>query len=364
MSIIYQKINKTKMHSTFFIILAFLLIGCSKNSDFSDSMAYVTNQKGGVLAISLDDFTILRELDVGSGARGIGITSDGKTIVVAVRESNDLAIIDSETFSIKERIYIGENPEFVRVKENLAFVSFEPAAIGGPPPKPGSKEESDLKRKRQEEDEKPARVAVVDLNLGKKITEIQGGMETEGIEFSFDEKKIIVTNEADENLSVHEISSGNLIKKIDTSTYGNRPRGIKRSPTGEFYLASIEYGDRLVKLDKNFDVIKDVETGPVPYGISFTGDGKLVYVALSKGKSLQVFDSESLKEVKKISTGNRCWHFSFTPNENEIIVACGRSNEILVIDTDSGKQIKKFSDQKMPWGVVTYPKSMGSLDLP
>ena len=33
-------------------------------------------------------------------------------------------------------------------------------------------------------------------------------METEGIEFSYDGTKIIVTNEADENLSVHDIRTG------------------------------------------------------------------------------------------------------------------------------------------------------------
>ena len=79
---------------------------------------------------------------------------------------------------------------------------------------------------------------------------------------------------------------------------------------------------------------------------------------------MEIFDSVSLQPVRKISTGNRCWHFSFTPDEKHIIVACGRSNEILVINYESGELIKRFSSQKMPWGVVTHPKSMGSLDIP
>jgi DNA-binding beta-propeller fold protein YncE len=349
----------------FTIILSFLIVGCSNNSsDSEDSYAYITNQKGNIQVLSLNAFNITNEIDVGLGARGLGITDDGSTLVVAVRNSNDLALVDTGNFKIKKRIFIGENPEFVRVQGNKAFVSFEPAAIGGPPPKPGSKEADKLQKKREENDEQPARIAVVDLSLGEKISEIQGGMETEGIEFSFDGSKIIVTNEADENLSVHEISTGALVTKIDTSKFGHRPRGVKRSPNGDFYIATIEYGNRLLKISRDFEITSDAETGLVPYGVTFSSDGNYILVALSGGQAIQVFDSVSLKPVREITTGNRCWHFSFTPDEKHIIAACGRSNEILVINYESGEIHKKFSNQKMPWGIITYPKSMGSLDIP
>jgi DNA-binding beta-propeller fold protein YncE len=344
-------------------ILAFLITGCSsKLSNSQDSFAYITNQKGMIQVLSLNDFSIIGEIDVGSGARGLGITSDGGTLVVAVRDSNDLALVDTSNYKIVKRIPIGENPEFVRVKGNRAFVSFEPAAIGGPPPKPGSKEANQLKLKREDENEKPARVAIVDLDLMEKISEIQGGMETEGIEFSFDGSQILVTNEADENLSVHEISTGELVTVVDTSNFGNRPRGIKRSPSGEFYVATIEYGNKLLKVNKDFKIIDDVDTGQVPYGVAFSSDANYIFVALSGGQAIEVFESDSLKKVREIPTGNRCWHFSFTPDEKHIVAACGRSNEILVINYESGKLLKKFPNQKMPWGIVTYPKSMGSLD--
>ena len=58
-------------------------------------------------------------------------------MIVAVKNSNDLAIVNIKNKKIEKRIAIGENPEFVRINGNNAFVSFEPAAIGGPPPKPG-----------------------------------------------------------------------------------------------------------------------------------------------------------------------------------------------------------------------------------
>ena len=68
--------------------------------------------------------------------------------------------------------------------------------------------------------------------------------------------------------------------------------------------------------------------------------------------------------IASVPTGDRCWHFTFTPDDRRLLVACGRSNEVVVIDAVTLKPIKRIEDKKTPWGVVTYPKSVGSLDWP
>ena len=122
----------TKNNLCLLIIVSTLLIaGCSSDTpNDEDPRAYITNQKGNIQVLSLSDFTIIDEIDVGKGARGLGITSDGNILVVAVRDSNDLALVNTKNYKTIKRIPIGENPEFVRVKGDKAFVSFEPAAIG------------------------------------------------------------------------------------------------------------------------------------------------------------------------------------------------------------------------------------------
>ena len=220
-------------------------------------------------------------------------------------------MIDRATGKVLRHIPIGKNPEFVRVRGDYAFVSFEPAAVGGPPPKPGSAEAKTLEEEREKENAEPAKIAVVDLKQGKVIRTITGGMETEGIEFSADGKMILVTNEADENISVHEIATGKLVKKISTKKYGNRPRGIKMAPDGKSYAATLEYGNKLVLLDADFNVVKALTTGEVPYGLAFDRKGERLFVALSKGKALQVFDTKTYEPIKSVPTGDRCWHFTF-----------------------------------------------------
>ncbi len=345
------------------------LAACSKEEGTEEAaqsaLAYVSNQNGNITVIDLNTFEPVSEFNAdGRGPRGIGITADGKMLVVANVDSGDITLLDRVTGKVIKHVPIGENPEFVRVRDNRAFVSFEPASIGGPPPKPGSEEAKALAEQREEEGEEPAKVAVVDLTEGKVIKAITGGMETEGIEFSADGSKIIVTNEADENITVHDIETGELVKEISTRDHGNRPRGIKMSPDGKTYVATIEYGNHLVVLDSDFNITNDIRTGEVPYGLTFNRDGSRLYVALSKGQAIQVFDTKTWKPVGQVETGKRCWHFTFTPDDSYILIACGRSDEVVVIDAQELKPIKRIGGMKLPWGIVAYPKSVGTLDAP
>lgn len=335
-------------------------------ADTPAGTAYVSNQDGDVTVIDLATLETTGSVSTGSGSpRGLGISADGRLLVTANREGGNLSIIERTSGKLLRQVPIGENPEFVRVRGQFAFVSFEPESEGGPPPAPGSKEALALEKARAEDhDTQPAQIAVVDLEQGKVIRNIVGGVETEGIEFSADGKNILITNEADQSISVHAIETGQLLKTIPTAQYGTRPRGIKRAPDGKSYLATLEYGNKVLVLDAQYDPVKTFDTGAVPYGIAFDREGKRLFVALSRGKTLQVFDAKTYTPITEIPTGDRCWHFSFTPDDRQILVACGRSHEVVVIDAVKLEVTKRIRGKALPWGIVTWPKSVGSLDAP
>jgi YVTN family beta-propeller protein len=323
-------------------------------------IAYVSNQDGGVSVIDLATMQVTKTFDVkAAGPRGLGITDDGKKLIVATRENESISVIDTATGEVLQQIPVGKNPEFVRVKGNFAYISSEPSAKGGPPPAPGAKPAEDDD---DDEEKIPAKIAVVDLVKGEKVREITGGPETEGIEFSADGSKLVITNEADNTVTVHDIATGELLKTIQTHEHGDRPRGIKVSPDGNTYLATLEYGNKFMVLDKDFNFVRTVPTGDTPYGIAYDVSGKHIYVANNKSKTLEMFDAVSYEKLKEVTTGNRCWHFTFTPDDKQILLACGKSDAVLVIDVESFKVTSQIEDKKLPWGIVTYPKSMGSLD--
>jgi YVTN family beta-propeller protein len=325
----------------------------------STGTAYVTSQDAGVSVIDLATMQVTKTIDVkAAGPRGLGVTDDGKKLIVATRENGSISVIDTATGEVTQQIEVGKNPEFVRISGNFAYISSEPSAKAGPPPKPGEKPAEDDDK----EEKIPAKISVVDLNAGKKIREITGGPETEGIEFSKDGKNLVITNEADNTVTVHNIEDGSLVKTISTHELGDRPRGIKVSPDGNTYLSTLEYGNKILVLDKDFNVVRTVDTAETPYGISYNHAGDRIFVAANKAKVLQVFDAKTFEKIKDIPTANRCWHFSFTPDDKQILLACGKSDAILVIDADKLEVTKQIEVKNLPWGLVTYPKSMGSLD--
>jgi YVTN family beta-propeller protein len=371
-----MKYNTMKSNVTMSVLLVAMLTGLTAcgNKDAAveavsemtapSGVAYITSQKSdnaGVSVIDLATMQVVKTFDVKAEApRGLGITDDGTRLVVATRENQSIAVIDTATGEVVKVIEVGKNPEFVRVKGNFAFISSEPSAVGGPPKRhaEGEEEEADD----DDDDSIPAKIAVVDLVKGEKIFEITGGPETEGIEFTADGENIIITNEADNTVTVHNIKSGELVKSISTSELGKRPRGIKVSPDGSTYLATLEWGNKFMVMDNQFNVVRTVDTGKTPYGIAYNNAGDKIYVAANKAKLLQVFDAKTYEKVGEVETGKRCWHFTFTPDDKQILLACGKSESVYVIDAEKLEVTSQIPVPDMPWGLVTYPKSMGSLD--
>ncbi len=337
------------------VVLGLLISSLFANAE-DRGKAYVSNQEGGVSIINLNTMETEGSIDIqAKNPRGIGVTEDGRFLITANKDNENLSVIDLKTNQFVKHIAVGKNPEFVRVYKGYVFVSTEPASSGKPP---AAGQEDDDK----DEPKIPARIAVVDLAKGKKIRDIIGGPETEGIEFSKSGKEIIVTNEADNTITVHNFSNGKLLKTISTKKYGDRPRGIKVAPNGKYYVSTLEYGNSFIVLDNQFKHLKTIATGESPYGVSFDREGKRLFVATSKAKTLEVYDTTNFEKIKDIPTGRRCRHFSFSPDDKDILLACGKSDEVLVIDAEKLEVTKHIPHKEIPWGVVAYPKAMGTLD--
>jgi len=320
--------------------------------------AYVSNQDGGVSVIDLETLETTGNFDIqAKGPRGIGISPDGKLLVTANKDDDNISVIDTATGSVVRQVNVGKNPEFVRVYGDLAYITYEPApSTGGPAAAVEAAKEQD------DDDREPGHIAIINYKTGKVIHDITGKPETEGLEFSPDGKNLLVTNESDNSITIHNRKTGKLLKNITVSKFGERPRGIKVSPDGKTYVSTLEQSNKLLVLDSKLKPLKTVDTGQSPYGVSFDRAGKYVYVAAARDGLLQVFDAKTFDKVKDIPTGKRCWHFTFTPDDKQILLACGKSNEIVAVDLESMEPVKHIENKGMPWGIVTYPKSMGSLD--
>ena len=340
-------------------IISGLVFGILTAPAFAAGVAYVSNENAGVSVIDLDSFKIVKEIDVGGiQPRGIAVTDDGAFLLTANKKTDDISVIDTKAGIVTRRIHVGKGPEFIRIRGDRAYVTFEPDAPG-----PGAAEKKEEKGEPKDEDDEDrlARIAIIDLKTWKVVMSIISGLETEGLEFSADGKNIVATNEGDETVSVYNLTSGKHVKTVSTRSFGLRPRGIQIMPDGKGYIVTLEGSSNMLVLDAKFEVVKSVPTKTGPYGVAFNPTGKRLLVAASRARTLQVFDAATLDLVSEVPIGLRCWHFTYTPDESKILIACGRSNDIHVIDAHDYHAITIIPGAKLPWGIVTYPKSYGSL---
>lgn len=322
-----------------------------------ENVAYVTSQGGGVTVLDTRTMKPVASIAVGSDPRGLAISPDGRWLLTANQGSSDVSVVDTTLSKEVKRIPVGKNVEFMRISPDgsRAFVTYEPSSRGGPPAK-GPEED--------EEPATPAEVAVIDLRKWSVVGRMKAAPETEGIEFSPDQKFVVVANEGDNTVAVYELATLRPVKTIDVSPFGSRPRGIKLAPDGQTYVVTLENSDNFLLLNPAFKILKSVPTEKGPYGVAFDRDGRHIWVAAARADRLQVFDAQTLTPVAAIPVGKRCWHFSFTPDGQKLLLACGRSNAIEVIDAQSYQVVDTLPGYKLPWGVVSYPKSEGSLDAP
>jgi YVTN family beta-propeller protein len=328
-------------------------------------VAYVTNQGDSVTVIDLATLKTVDTLAVGKDPRGLGITPDGRMLVVANQGDEDVSVVDTATGKTLHRIPIGKNAEFVRVSPDgrFAYVTYEPSSSGKPPGNDQAPAGKPAQAESKEEVE-PAEIAVVDLSKSMVSARLPASPETEGMDFSPDSRDLIVANEGDDTVVVYDLATGRVIKKIDVSPYGKRPRGVKVSPDGSMLLVTLENSDNFLVLDSHYEPQKAVATGKGPYGVAFEPGGASVWIAAARSEQIRVLDASTFAPLDSIPVGKRCWHFSFTPDGTKALVACGRSDAVTVIDVAARRPLSTLTGFKQPWGIVTYPKASGSLDTP
>jgi DNA-binding beta-propeller fold protein YncE len=359
------------------VVVAAAIIFWTHHLVVPTNVAYVSEEEGAISMIDLDTLKVVRRVQTSELApRGLTVTFDGRYVVTANKNTSDLGIFNTARLRLVKRIRIGDNPEFLRIDPSgtRLFATFEPSSQGGPPQatsgvangadKGATKGTAKPEAEAEEENGPPAQIASFATGFWAAGPVATAGQETEGIEFSRDGKLMLVANESQDTIGVFDEATSQHIRDVDLKAYGIRPRGLKVSPQGDAYAVTMETSGTLLKLDSNLNVIKSVPTGAKPYGLTFDRGGKRIFVSAAMARKLQVFSAASLELIAEVPTGQRCWHFTFTPDDSKILLACGRSGNVVVVDANSYKPLQTIEGFKLPWGIVTYPRSYGSLGLP
>jgi YVTN family beta-propeller protein len=133
-------------------------------------------------------------------------------------------------------------------------------------------------------------------------THVPVGKGPEGFDVSPDGKVLWAANAHDGTVSIIDVATKKVVQTVDARVKSaNR---LKFTPDGRYALISLLGGSDLVVMDaRSRAVIKGVNLGGGSAGILMNPNGRLAYVAVSRGNYVSVINLETLQIDGRIPTG-------------------------------------------------------------
>lgn len=316
----------------------FVLTGVACLGGIAPSKAYVaytSNERDNTMSVvDLDAGKVIRTVPTGQRPRGILVTPDGKYVLVADGDDDEIQIFDTNTFQVVRTLPTPDPELFaLRPSGNPLYVSNENDAL----------------------------VTVWNIDTGDKLATIPTGVEPEGMAVSPDGKTVVNTSETT-NMA-HFIDYGTE-KMIGSVLIDPRPRNARFKHDGSEVWVSSELGGTVSVIDPKTRAVTHKISFPVqglradevqPEDIRFTKDDKLAFVALGPANRVAVVDAATYQVKKYLLVGERVWHLGFTPDYKTLLTANGLSNDISEIDVPSLTVTRSLPVGQLPWGVVVNP---------
>ena len=199
-------------------------------------------------------------------------------------------------------------------------------------------------------------VTVIDLESSSEVARFKTGIgpmamtidSKAGIGYVADTEHFVDGKNLSHTVSVVDLKTNKVIETIDV---GGGPFDLRivndkliTSNSAEWKLAAISLKDR--------KVVHKAAVIDTPLGLGVSPDNKKVYVAIHGKGSVQVFDSNDLKELSTIKVGKSAWYIGVDTAKSKAYVTKREENAIAVIDMKTDKVIGNIEAGKGPIGIA------------
>jgi YVTN family beta-propeller protein len=316
----------------------------------SGPLVYASDEWGdSVYVIDAGSDSVVDVIYAGQRPRGVRLSRDGKSLIVAVsgsprggpgvdeselpppdRSKDGIAIVELATKEVR-RLPGGNDPESFDMSKdgNTIYVSNEDAGTA----------------------------TVVDVPSGKIVATVKVGAEPEGVETNPDGSEVWVTSEESGTVTVINTASN---KAVATIKVAKRPRSVVFTLDGSKAYVPAELDSAVMVVDaKAHKVLKKIPIpgdGAKPMGSAISPDGKFVYVTNGRGKTVSVIDTGVDSLVATFEVGQRPWGIGVSPDGKHIYTANGPDGTVSVIDAADHRVIARIPAGKAPWGIAVAPR--------
>ena len=145
-----------------------------------------------------------------------------------------------------------------------------------------------------------------------------------------------------------------LVAALAALTLGCSASAASAAGTGLIFVSN-EKSHEVVVLDKDYQIVKRIETSRRPRDMHFNAAKTLLYVACGDDDVIDVIDVASLEVVDNIPTGPSPEVFAFSPDETRIFVSNEEDSRLEVIDMESRISVMDIPTGAEPEGVLVMP---------
>jgi YVTN family beta-propeller protein len=277
---------------------------------------------------------------VGQSQNRNGLDTLAGLLYVGDAKTNSVSVIDLATNAITKNITVGKSPHDIKISDDQQTIYTTDTDSGT--------------------------VSIINATTNMLINQIQtgGNRPVHGIAIFND------------TLYVGDVYGGKVLVIKDGRIkneikVGSGPEYIEVSPDGRFlYVANLWSPISVVDIAQS-KVIKEIDSGMTPHGLSFTDDGSRLFIVNMKSNTLSVIDATRHEVIKTIPVDNRPEYVALTPDERFAIVTNLGSDTVSMLDAKALEIVKEIPVAGIgPHGIafsadgdMAYISNMNSSDI-
>ena len=245
--------------------------------EISDNETMTMGSNGSALFYDIDTGTLIKKVEVGEHPAQIVFSQDGKYVLVANNEDNNISVIDAKTYKVINNISVGKGPHGFRISNDSKFAYI--ANMG---------EET---------------VSVVDIKNNKEIKKIKVGKTPITTGITSDGNILLVTINGENSLAIVDLATD----KVEKIAVGVGPAQVYIQPDDKYAFVANQGTEEspsntVLKIEiATKKVVATIETGKGAHGVVTSPDNKFVYVTNMYDNTVSVIDNATNKVVEIVA---------------------------------------------------------------
>ncbi len=182
---------------------------------------------------------------------------------------------------------------------------------------------------------------VVDLRAGKRIRQIRGLQEPQGVAYVDEFNKIFLTNGGDGSCKVFDGDSFHL---VETIKFSNDADNVRYDPLAKYVYVGYGNGALGIVDASIWKHIGDIPLSGHPESFQLEGSGPKVFVNVPGAKNITVADRMKRVVIGTWTVEGARGNFPMAMDESSrrLLIGCRQPPKMVVYDTESGKEVTRF----------------------